>query len=170
MTTMSFLQPLRSTRAYSTRTFASPQSAKFLASAGSPASIPKLDGLPEVIVTGRANSGKSTLLNVLLGKNDMFHTSSKAGRTTTLNFVQVGPSPEIGHLVLVDAPGYGARGRPEWGEVFDHYLQTREQLKRVYILFNAKHPLNEYDHQMLEHLSSLLIDSDGNQRWTLQQL
>lgn len=45
------------------------------------------------------------------------------GRTQTLNFYRVGPDP--GQLVLVDAPGYGGRGRPEWGELFDHYVDNR---------------------------------------------
>jgi GTP-binding protein len=47
------------------------------------------------------------------------------GRTQTLNFYRVGSAP--GKLILVDAPGYGARGRPEWGEVFDHYVDTRKE-------------------------------------------
>jgi GTP-binding protein len=41
-------------------------------------------------------------------------------------------------------------------------------LKRVYILFNAKHDLNAYDTQMLEHLSTLLLDDKGRQRFSLQ--
>jgi GTP-binding protein len=42
------------------------------------------------------------------------------------------------------------------------------RLKRVYILFNAKHGLNQYDSQMLAHLSGLLLDEQGRQRFTLQ--
>jgi len=47
------------------------------------------------------------------------------GHTKTLNFYQVGKAP--GKAVLVDAPGYGGRGRPEWGELFDHYIDNRKE-------------------------------------------
>ncbi|PPQ97547.1 hypothetical protein CVT26_002332 [Gymnopilus dilepis] len=132
----------------------------------------------QIIVTGRwrsnlsdalecrANVGKSTLLNSVIGRKSLLSTSKKAGHTRALNFYRVGPEP--GKLLLVDAPGYGARGRPEWGDLFDHYLKTRQELKRVYILFNAKHGLNAYDTQMLAHLSQFLISPRGTQPFTLQ--
>ena len=47
------------------------------------------------------------------------------GHTKTLNFYQVGKAP--GKAVLVDAPGYGGRGRSEWGELFDHYIDNRKE-------------------------------------------
>lgn len=111
------------------------------------------------------------------------------GRTQALNFYNVG---NPGQLVLVDAPGYGARGRVEWGKLFDEYIETREQyvsshymytapsrlktlyfsirLKRIYILFSAKHGLNTFDHQMLSHLSQKLVTSRGTQPYTLQAI
>ncbi|KAJ2917099.1 hypothetical protein MD484_g3309, partial [Candolleomyces efflorescens] len=116
----------------------------------------------------RANVGKSTLFNAVLGRKSLLHTSSKAGRTRELNFYRVGKEP--GKLVMVDAPGYGARGKREWGELFDGYLETRKQLKRVYILFNAKHGLNETDSLMLQHLSQYLMSKDGKQPFTLQSV
>jgi len=69
----------------------------------------------------------------------------------------------------VDAPGYGARGRPEWGLLFDHYLRTRNELKRIYVLFNAKHGLNEYDQQMLQDLDQQCQSSEG-QKFTVQAI
>ncbi|KAG9094108.1 hypothetical protein FRC07_011355, partial [Ceratobasidium sp. 392] len=72
----------------------------------------------------RANVGKSSLLNSVLGRKDLVKTSSKAGHTRALNFFQVGA--DAGKLTLIDAPGYGERGRPEWGEVFEHYVTARE--------------------------------------------
>ncbi|KAI0731088.1 P-loop containing nucleoside triphosphate hydrolase protein [Earliella scabrosa] len=132
--------------------FADHQSAEFLAAAATSASIPKLHGRPEVIVTGRANVGKSTLLNAVLGRRNLLHTSKTPGRTQTLNFYRVGPPP--GQLVLVDAPGYGARGRPEWGALFEHYLQTRAELRRVLVLIHAAHGLNAADRMMLASLDA----------------
>ncbi|KAH8104019.1 P-loop containing nucleoside triphosphate hydrolase protein [Cristinia sonorae] len=125
--------------------------------------------LSHLVVTppGRANAGKSSLLNAVLGRDSLVETSSKAGRTRTLRFYRVGSPP--GSLVLVDAPGYGARGRPEWGQLFEHYLNTRKELKRVYILFNAKHGLNEYDQTMLQDLDQRCQSSLG-QKFTLQAI
>jgi len=126
----------------------------FLAAASSISSIPALSGLPEVVVAGRANVGKSTLLNAVMGRRNLVRTSSKAGRTKALNFFRVGPAP--GQLVLVDAPGYGQRGRPEWGELWDHYIRNRRQLRRIYILINAKHGITEVDKVMLMDLENKL--------------
>jgi GTP-binding protein len=51
-----------------------------------------------------------------------------------LNFYAIGNDPP--KLFLVDAPGYGARGRPEWGALFDHYIQNREEYVLDYALKN----------------------------------
>ncbi|CCM02610.1 uncharacterized protein FIBRA_04713 [Fibroporia radiculosa] len=150
---------------HSADVFADAKSAEFLAAAASASSIPRLHGLPEVIVTGRANVGKSTLLNAVIGRRNLLHTSKQPGRTQTLNFYSVGPEP--GKLVLVDAPGYGARGRPEWGALFNHYVQYRKELKRVFILFNAKHGLSDIDRAMLQSLDEQCQSSAGT-KFTLQ--
>lgn len=122
--------------------------------------------LPEVVVTGRANVGKSTLLNAVMQRRRLVASSSKPGRTKTLTFFRVGP--KLGKLVLVDAPGYGHRGRPEWGQLFDHYLDTRRELCRVYVLLNAKHGANEADKLMLQHLDDKV--QSGGAKWTLQAI
>ncbi|KAK7687744.1 hypothetical protein QCA50_008962 [Cerrena zonata] len=152
--------------AAASKLFADAKSAEFIAAAGSAASIPALHGLPEIIVTGRANVGKSSLLNAVIGRTHLLNTSKKPGRTQTLNFFRVGSEP--GSLVLVDAPGYGSRGRPEWGALFDHYVQNRTQLKRVYILFNAKHGLTEVDRMMLQSLDEQIQSANG--KFTLQAI
>ncbi|KAH9479766.1 putative GTP-binding protein EngB [Psilocybe cubensis] len=155
---------------YSTKRniWANAQTAEFVASANSISTIPKSTGLPEIVVTGRANVGKSTLLNCILGRKSLVNTSKKAGHTKALNLFRVGAEP--GKLILVDAPGYGTRGRVEWGELFKHYIQNRPELKRVYILFNAKHGLNETDKLMLAALSSSLLSERGAQAFTLQSI
>ncbi|KAH9175937.1 P-loop containing nucleoside triphosphate hydrolase protein [Lactarius sanguifluus] len=141
----------------------SPHTAEFVAAAGSVSSIPRLAGLPEVVVTGRANVGKSTLLNAVMKRKSLVASSKKPGRTKTLTFFRIGPTP--GKVVLVDAPGYGERGRPEWGKLFNQYLETRAELCRVYILLNAKHGINEADKVMLQHLDEKI---QSGSRWTLQ--
>lgn len=52
-------------------------------------------------------------------------TASSKGHTQQFNFYRVGAEP--GKLILVDTPGYGKRGRPEWGDMLDEYLKTRKQ-------------------------------------------
>ncbi|KAJ8586421.1 P-loop containing nucleoside triphosphate hydrolase protein [Rhizopogon salebrosus TDB-379] len=147
--------------------FKDAKSAEFIASVGDKESIPSLGGLPEVVVTGRANVGKSSLLNSVIGRRSLLFTSKKAGRTQTLNFFRVGSHP--GRLFVVDSPGYGARGRPEWGALFNHYLETREKLCRVFILISAAHGVTATDEAMLSSLDTQIQSFDGI-RWTLQAI
>lgn len=99
------------------------------------------------------------------------------GHTRALNFFQVGP--DAGKLTLVDAPGYGGRGRPEWGKVFEHYISTRKRcvnvlfafcppdqasnnsLKRVFLLINAKHGFSTTDEMMLRDFDTRFKDTAG---------
>ena len=85
--------------------------------------------IPEVAFLGRSNVGKSSLLNALTGKN-ICHTSSKPGRTRSMNFFAVGG--EDGHgspgkLAVLDMPGYGKGSREEWGPEIMKYLVGRKQ-------------------------------------------
>lgn len=107
--------------------------------------------------------GKSTLLNAVMMRKSLVASSKKPGRTKTLTFFRIGPQP--GKVILVDAPGYGERGRPGWGKLFNGYLQTRAELCRVYILLNAKHGVNEADKLMLRDLDAKI---QSGSRWTLQ--
>lgn len=87
--------------------------------------------LPEVAFLGRSNVGKSTLLNALTASNT-FRTSSKPGRTKTMNFFALGgdgtqQGRPPGKLVVVDMPGYGKGSREEWGPEIMKYLVERKQ-------------------------------------------
>ncbi|CAE6406211.1 unnamed protein product [Rhizoctonia solani] len=136
-------------RKFSSQIFNTPGACRFLASSPTPESLPR-ESKAEVIFIGRANAGKSSLLNSVMGRANLVITSSKPGRTQALNFFQVGPTAR--ELTLVDAPGYGKRGRPEWGKVFEYYLETRENLRRIFLLVNAKHGFSEFDGMMLQDI------------------
>lgn len=85
--------------------------------------------MPEVVFLGRSNVGKSSLLNAVMGRN-ICHTSSKPGRTRTMNFFAVGGPDEAGspgRIVVLDMPGYGKGSRAEWGPEITKYLVGRKQ-------------------------------------------
>ena len=85
--------------------------------------------IPEVAFLGRSNVGKSSLLNALMGKN-ICHTSSKPGRTRSMNFFAVGGEDghgNAGRLAVLDMPGYGKGSREEWGSEIMKYLVGRKQ-------------------------------------------
>jgi len=68
---------------------------------------------------------RETGMDSLSGSSSVSLIFVTQGHTKTLNFYRVGKEP--GKITLVDTPGYGARGRPEWGELFDHYINNRKE-------------------------------------------
>lgn len=124
---------------------------------------------PEVAFLGRSNVGKSSLLNALLGRN-ICHTSSKPGRTRTMNGFAVGGEDAMGNpgrLVVLDMMGYGKGSRDDWGTeimkyllgrkqylspiniVFEQHLLTKPRLRRTFLLVDALHGLKSSDEQLL---------------------
>ncbi|MCC6276366.1 MAG: ribosome biogenesis GTP-binding protein YsxC [Oligoflexia bacterium] len=100
---------------------------RFLKSAVLPSDFPPADR-PELAVVGRSNSGKSTLINALLGQVKVAKISGTPGKTRLVNFFDAGD-----HYRLVDLPGYGFAARPRdervmWEEMIRTYLLQRENL------------------------------------------
>ncbi|KAI9310611.1 P-loop containing nucleoside triphosphate hydrolase protein [Dichotomocladium elegans] len=124
--------------------FAKP--ARFLISTTHPNQIPNMTN-PEIAFVGRSNVGKSSLINRLVNNNKLVRTSSKPGHTRALNFFDIG-----GKMTLVDMPGYGFRSRDEWGDLILHYLRTRGNLKRLFIVVDPTAGIKESDKQIMQLL------------------
>lgn len=121
---------------------------RFLTSAHTLKQLPPESG-PEVAVAGRSNAGKSTAINVVTGIKNLARTSKTPGRTQLINFFDVDEAHR-----LVDLPGYGyAKVPPEvrrhWQRVLGEFLQRRQALRGLLLVMDVRHPLTEYDQQML---------------------
>jgi len=122
--------------------------AQFMLSANSPGQFVPDDGR-EVAVAGRSNAGKSSAINVIVNRRQFARTSKTPGRTQLINFFQLG----VGQR-LVDLPGYGFARVPEevrrhWGELLEHYFETRESLCGLLLVADVRRGLTDFDRRML---------------------
>jgi len=120
----------------------------FLMGAAAIDGLPAPD-LPEVAFAGRSNVGKSSLINALVGQKHLARASNEPGRTREVNFFVLEE-----RLRLVDLPGYGfARASKTATSQFQNlgraYLRGRPNLKRVYLLIDARHGLKAVDGEAL---------------------
>ena len=100
--------------------------------------LPK-DNLPEFMLSGRSNVGKSSFINMVLNNHKMARISSNPGKTQTLNFFLVNKE-----FYLVDVPGYGyarviQQQRELFGRMMEEYMSQRENLKMVFLLVDFRH-------------------------------
>ncbi len=108
--------------------------------------------LPEFLLVGRSNVGKSSFINTLINRKNFAHTSSKPGKTQTLNFYNVNES-----FYLVDVPGYGyasvdKQTQAKFGLMIEEYLMNRDSLKRVFLIIDYRNKPMEDDLLMYNFL------------------
>ncbi len=130
--------------------------ARFSTSASKPSQFPEGDML-EVAFAGRSNAGKSSALNALCDQKSLARISKTPGRTQLINFF-----PLDEQRTLVDLPGYGyakvpEKMRREWQQLMEYYLGKREQLRGLVVIMDIRHPLKDYDTQMLEWCEHMQI-------------
>ena len=122
--------------------------ARYVLSAHNYKQLPPDQGA-EIAFAGRSNAGKSSALNALTQQNALARVSKTPGRTQQLVFFQVAP-----HRHLVDLPGYGYAKVPKdlqahWKKFLDGYFSTRDALQGLVVVMDIRHPLKDYDRQMI---------------------
>ena len=110
------------------------------------------DNKNEFLLCGRSNVGKSSFINSLLGRKNYAHTSSKPGKTQTLNFYLCNDT-----FYLVDVPGYGYASvskeqQRKFGLMIEEYIKVRKQLKAVFLLIDFRHKPDQNDVLMYNYL------------------
>lgn len=110
------------------------------------------ENIMEIAFAGRSNVGKSSFINSMLGRKNLARTSSSPGKTRTINFYNIDDE-----LRLVDLPGYGyARVSKEekssWAKIINEYLESRENLKEVFLLVDIRHDPTKQDIEMFRFI------------------
>ncbi|MCK5719033.1 MAG: YihA family ribosome biogenesis GTP-binding protein [Thiomargarita sp.] len=123
--------------------------AKYWISAHKISQLPEDIGF-EVAFAGRSNAGKSSAINVIADQKKLAYTSKTPGRTQQIIFFELDETRR-----LVDLPGYGFAKVPmsvkqHWQKTLASYLQIRQSLQGLILMMDIRHPLTEFDQQMLE--------------------
>lgn len=121
-----------------------------------------MDGLPpsdkiEVCFAGRSNVGKSSLINALVGQKNLARSSNTPGRTQEINFFTLAQDHYI-----VDLPGYGFAQAPvqvveKWQRLMKAYLSGRPNLRRVFLLIDARHGPKSVDDEIMGLLDKCAV-------------
>lgn len=118
------------------------------------------NNLPEFVLLGRCNAGKSSLINAILSPNktglaEYARVKQSAGYTPCMNFYNFG-----GLLRLVDTPGYGVKGQQWQGELVFQYLANRRVFRNAFLIVDSKVGLNQYDEMIINNLVELGVPFD----------
>lgn len=110
------------------------------------------DNKNEFLLVGRSNVGKSSFINAIINRKNFARTSAKPGKTQTLNFYLIND-----FFYLVDAPGYGfakvnKQLKDKFGLIMESYLESRKNLKMVFMLIDFRHKPTEDDILMYNYL------------------
>ncbi len=111
-----------------------------------------VDNKNEFLLVGRSNVGKSSFINTLINRKNFARTSSTPGKTQTLNFYLINDL-----FYIVDVPGYGfakvsKKLKNNFGLIMEDYLESRQNLKNVFLLIDFRHKPTNDDIMMYEFL------------------
>ena len=107
--------------------------------------------LPELVMVGRSNAGKSSFINALCNRKNLAYVGKQPGKTRILNFFLINKD-----YVLVDAPGYGyavasQKTTIDFGDMMEEYFQSRNQCKGMVLILDIRRKPSEDDLGMLEY-------------------
>ena len=130
---------------------------KFEISAVSPKQYPKI-GLPEIVLVGKSNVGKSSFINTMINRKSLARTSSEPGKTRQINFYNID-----NNFYFVDLPGYGyskmsKTEQVKVGSFIEQYLQIRNEIALIVFLIDIRHDPTENDKLMYDYI----INKTGN--------
>lgn len=131
-----------------------------------PSQYPAND-LKEIAFVGRSNVGKSSFINSIINRRSLARTSSKPGKTRTINFYNINDE-----FRLVDLPGYGyaqvsKKEKEKWADIIEEYLHTRDNLVEVVQIIDIRHEPTDQDLMMYDWIRAfdfkgLLIATKGD--------
>ena len=124
---------------------------QFEISAVKPAQYPK-NNLPEIVLVGKSNVGKSSFINTMINRKKLARTSSEPGKTRQINFYNIDQS-----FYFVDLPGYGyskmsKKEQEQVGNFIEEYLFNRKQISLIIFLVDIRHTPNENDKLMYDYI------------------
>lgn len=126
---------------------------KFEVSAVSPKQYPS-QGLPEIVLVGKSNVGKSSFVNTMINRKKLARTSSEPGKTRQINFYNM---DDI--FYFVDLPGYGyskmsKKEQEQVGKFIEEYLFNRDEIALIIFLIDIRHNPTENDKLMYNYIIS----------------
>ena len=124
---------------------------QFEVSAVKESQYPK-NGLPEIVLVGKSNVGKSSFVNTMINRKKLAHTSSEPGKTRQLNFYNIDNL-----FYFVDLPGYGfskmsKQEQVKVGQFIEHYLSTRKEIALIIFLVDIRHDPTSNDFLMYDYV------------------
>lgn len=124
---------------------------RFEISAVSPQQYPT-NGLPEIVLVGKSNVGKSSFINTMLNRKKLARTSSEPGKTRQLNFYNVDDQ-----FYFVDLPGYGyskmsKQEQAKVGSFIEEYLKNRKNIALIIFLIDIRHDPSANDRLMYRYI------------------
>ncbi|MHA3788229.1 ribosome biogenesis GTP-binding protein YihA/YsxC [Flavobacterium hauense] len=130
--------------------------AEFIISNSDVSKCPK-EPLPEYAFIGRSNVGKSSLINMLTGRNSLAKTSGRPGKTQLINHFKINEN-----WFLVDLPGYGyARVSKSTKQTFQsfitEYFEKREQLVCAFVLIDIRLEAQKIDIEFINYLGTIEV-------------
>ena len=129
---------------------------KFEISAVKPSQYPK-NNLPEIVLVGKSNVGKSSFVNTMINRKKLARTSSEPGKTRQLNFYNIDDE-----FYFVDLPGYGyskmsKKEQEQVGKFIEQYLFNRKQISLIIFLVDIRHKPTANDKLMYNYIISAKI-------------